>query len=354
MKSELIKWFFKNELKLVTKMQETYHGYLGIKNNPYHLEGSIWSHTKMVLDQTDKFSSIELVIIALLHDIGKVKVWKDNNITQRRSFTSHEAMSVFMSKPILEKLEKTYKFDKILVLETIAKHGSLYNYFDNGRINPKYFEKIAKSFKSKKSLEMIKNFFFCDHRGRIQEVSSVPSNLIINDFDKIIKMIDETKKETQEFSKQLIIMIGLPRSGKSTYIKNNYLRTQDVDIISRDNLIEDFGTGSTYSEKWKSFDKNGQKQIDLMLNKSFYKSIKLNKSIIIDMTNMSRKSRKKWLNDHKMKNYYKKCVLFIESKETVLSRMNDAKYISPEVINSMMCSFVYPNYNEFDCIEVIQ
>lgn len=356
MKNKLIEWLIENETDLVLEMQETFHGYMGIEDNPYHMEGSIWTHTKMVMDQADKFNTIELYIAAMLHDIGKVKVWEDKPESKRRRFTSHEAVSTFMAKPILEKLQETYIFDKMAVLETIAKHGSLYNYFTDGRINPKHFEKIASSFKSKKALEMLKDFYYCDHEGRIQEVPSAPIEYVINDFDTIIKMIDDTYKGTQVLpSKQVTVLIGTPRSGKSTYVANKYPNGTAgfVDVISRDDLVEEYGEGKTYSEKWKSLSKEGQKDIDKKLQEKFHSSGKIGNSMIIDMTNMSRKSRRKWLTDNKLKDYYKKAVLVLVDKETVMSRMNDEKYIPEGVIDSMMCSFVYPDYNEFDHIEVL-
>jgi hypothetical protein len=47
-------------------------------------------------------------------------------------------------------------------------------------------------------------------------------------------------------------------------------------------------------------------------------------------------------------------VLLIESKETVIGRMNQEKNIPEYVIDSMMKSFTFPDYEEFDVIEVLQ
>lgn len=68
---------------------------------------------------------------------------------------------------------------------------------------------------------------------------------------------------------KIIIMMGFPGSGKSTFVKSNY---PDYIIINQDEL------GSK------------EKCIDLA-----YKLLKRDKSIVIDRTNITRKQRKIWL-----------------------------------------------------------
>lgn len=346
-KAELVTWFKKYEPELFKEMLEVHHGYMGIEPNPYHLENEIWKHTEMVLDQAMKFNSLEILISALLHDIGKVKVYEDNHEKHRRSFINHEAMSVFMAEPILNELQKTYKFNKELVLKTIAFHGSLYNYFKDGRINPKYFLKISKMFKIQE-LEMLRDFYVCDHEGRIQEVQKGDINDVIKDFNTIIKMIPSSTTNTVT-DKFLVVLVGPPRVGKSYF--TNTLKNDSV-IISRDNLVEKYGTGNSYSEKWRSLTQEDQKNIDKELMRNFHNATKAQKNVIIDMTNMSGKSRKKWISDPKVKNYFKIAEVFIKPKEVLMSRMTPEKNIPEKVIDSMMRSFVFPNYSDFNKIIV--
>jgi putative nucleotidyltransferase with HDIG domain len=87
--------------------------------SPYHPEGDVLTHTRMLLDDLRE-PDPALAWAALLHDIGKpVTVhWNDRG---RRAFTRHEAVGAEMSEAILERL----RFPKRLteqVVELVAKH----------------------------------------------------------------------------------------------------------------------------------------------------------------------------------------------------------------------------------------
>ena len=344
-KTELVKWFKTNEPNLYKEMNECSHGYMGVEPNPYHLENEIWKHTDMVLAEAEKFHSAEILISALLHDIGKVRVWVDMPELKRRRFTNHEAMSVFMAEPILDKLQKTHAFDKEIVLKIIGFHGSLYNYFNKDGINPKYFSKISKMF-TRYELEMLRDFYVCDHKGRIQEVQEGDIRDVINNFNTIISTIkpNETKIIPDL---TLTLLVGPPRAGKSTFLSE---QKTTATVISRDNLVMKYGEGNSYSEKWKSLSTETQKRIDEELMKNFHEATKARKSVVVDMTNMSAKSRRKFLNDNKVKNYFKVAEVFIEPKEVLMSRMTSEKNIPEKVIDSMLKSFVFPSHLEFDKI----
>lgn len=346
-KTELTTWFKTNEPELYKEMFATEHGYMGMEPNAYHMEGSVGVHTEMVMKQAMNFHMLEIMIAAQLHDIGKTKVWEDRHDSRRRRFTNHEAVSVFMAKPILEKLQETYIFDAEMVLKIIGFHGSLYNYFADGRINPKHFQKIASMF-NRCELQMLRDFYVCDHEGRIQEIPKGNIEDVVSDFNTIINSIEyEGTKIISD--KKLTVLIGLPRSGKSTFLAD--FVTNET-IVSRDNLVMKHGVGDTYSEKWKSLDDATQKLIDKELMEGFHTATKEGKSVIVDMTNMSKKSRRKWLNDNKVKLYFKVAQVFIEPKEVLMSRMTVDKNIPEKVIDSMSRSFVFPDYSEFNQIVV--
>lgn len=114
--------------------------------------------------------------------------------------------------------------------------------------------------------------------------------------------------------------------------------------------MESIGVGGTYSEKWDSVADEGQRQIDRALQEDFNKALKDGSNIIIDMTNMSKKSRRKWIAN--AKDYHKVARVFIEDTETLLSRNSPKKTISRGLTESMQRRFVMPTYDEFDTIEI--
>jgi len=335
----ILKYNFKD---LYQSMQNTQHGYNNKLPNPYHLEGNILAHTEMVLTEVvNRYNSdTELMLTALLHDIGKPSCTEDNLDTNHRSFKNHEAISTFMAKPILEVFTSHISFNPETVLKLIALHGSLYNFLTPTGIPKKHWPKIASMFKEDIPLfRKVIKFYECDHYGRIQEVPE--------DISKVLEDLNNIYT-TLLSPKALTLLIGPPRAGKTTWV-NKYITTAVV--ISRDAYVEAIGTGETYSEKWSSLSSKDHQHIDQLIQNDFNKAIKENKHIVIDMTNMSKKSRRKWLAN--AKNHLKIAKVFIEDTDTLLLRNTPDKSISRKVIESMQRRFVIPTYDEFDIIDFI-
>ena len=350
---DIIQTFADKHPNLHQKMKEVDHAYDGKGVNIHHLEGSVWTHTMMVMKEASDASKVQK-LAALCHDIGKAYVYKDMHETKRRRFTNHEAVSTFYTKEVLESYDITLN-EKERVLKIVSQHGSLYNFFKNGRIPKENYQKLANRFKYSDFADLAE-FYKYDHQGRFYTDESHNDKGIYDDFNEIldvmeIKQIDSEVQKVQKVqkTKTITILIGPPRSGKSTYVSN--LKNPGY-IISRDAYVEIVGKGSTYSEKWTSLSESDQKLIDKELQESFQEVLKKGYDIIVDMTNMSKKSRKKWLSDSRIKDYTKEAVVFIESPSCLMSRNTPQKSIPLEVTQSMIQRFVFPNYEEFDTITI--
>ena len=101
-------------------------------------------------------------------------------------------------------------------------------------------------------------------------------------------------------------LVGLPGSGKSTWAKEKKEKL-NASVISTDYYIEQeaLRNKKTYSEVYHKYISQA---LDLV-EKSFKYSLKNNKNIILDQTNLSRKSRIDKLKSVP-KNYTKICVFF--------------------------------------------
>ncbi len=151
----------------------------------------------------------------------------------------------------------------------------------------------------------------------------------------------------------VIILSGIPMSGKSTWVRENY---PDVLAISRDELVMEVAGTRDYNLAFKTVD---QKAVDKLLAKRITDAATQKVDVIIDMTNLSRKVRVKNLS-YFSSDYYKVSVVLpiLDSEEykrrNDFRSINENKFIPPFVIKSMMDSFVLPTDDEgFDKIILV-
>lgn len=155
---------------------------------------------------------------------------------------------------------------------------------------------------------------------------------------------------------RLKMLVGLPGSGKSTYIDylvKEELQNENVAIISTDNYIETKASEEdvTYSE---AFDKY-IKKASVNMKSALKDAIKFGQDIIWDQTNLTPKSRKKKL---KMipDIYFKEAIVFDVSDDVLeerLKKRGDAtgKVIPSHVLDNMKDGFLMPTLEEgFDKI----
>lgn len=149
---------------------------------------------------------------------------------------------------------------------------------------------------------------------------------------------------------EVILMVGLPGSGKSTYI-NKYFKTDYV-IISSDDLIQEKADelGKTYDDVFSDYIGDASKYANILLDKA----IKDRKNIIIDKTNMSKKARNRVLSRIPT-DYTKTAIVFNVDTEVLLNRITTrnktGKTISMNVLFDMQRNYDEPTISEgFDKI----
>lgn len=136
----------------------------------------------------------------------------------------------------------------------------------------------------------------------------------------------------------VIILIGPPLSGKSTWIRENF---PDTHVICRDEILMDVYGSRNYTE---AFNKVNQKEVDRVLHQSLVDANKEKKNVIVDMTHMGSKRRKQNLN-YFTNDYYKLGVIFpILSDEEYVRRNQkrideENKNIPMSVIKGMISTY---------------
>lgn len=166
-----------------------------------------------------------------------------------------------------------------------------------------------------------------------------------------MKLQDLKYKLSNSNDNHVIVMVGVPLSGKTTLIKE-LLKVTDFDIISRDDIVMGLGNGRNYQDSFKYVN---QKEVDRLLREEIYNLGKLNTNVIIDMTNLGSKRRKLHLSY--FPNHTKIALVITPPKIEILLKRNDnrfekeGKFISIGVISDMLKNFKYPSKEEgFDFI----
>jgi tRNA uridine 5-carbamoylmethylation protein Kti12 len=152
---------------------------------------------------------------------------------------------------------------------------------------------------------------------------------------------------------ELIMLAGIPTSGKSSYTKTLLSQPywENAVVLSTDDYIQRVAEkrGKTYDEVFKA---TIGEATDFMWEQLKF-AIHEGRDIIVDRTNLTKKTRKQFLS--KVPNHCKKSAVYFEiSLKEALERNKhrEGKMIPEKVLKSMYHSFEIPNNTEnFDAIE---
>ena len=154
------------------------------------------------------------------------------------------------------------------------------------------------------------------------------------------------------FIPELVMLCGIPCSGKSTYVNKllTYEYWKDAIILSTDNYIEEQAKrlGMTYNEVFQDCIDEATRQLEM----SFVGAKEEGKRIIWDQTNLSIKTRKKKLT--KVPSIYKRTVVWFQvDLEEALKRngTREGKFIPESILKRMYHQFEVPTLEEgFDFV----
>jgi putative nucleotidyltransferase with HDIG domain len=334
----LVNWFIKNYPDEYKTMLGTNHYVDPLEPNPFHIEGSVWTHTLMVMTWIEaKFGEVQnvmsvLLTAGLLHDLGKpiAKEYKEATDTKgaRHSFGGHEGISTLKAIGILKNLQKDFpEVYTLNVVEDIIKVISLHGcHIDSGE------ERLD---------ELLTYFREADKRGAVRNVDE-------NIFSQYKpRHFARTYTETIT-DKELVMMVGYPCSGKSHYVATHF---PNHVVVSRDNFMQEYTNqykaGLTYNEAYIFVheDKDFLQQFNNEFNNHVNNMSKENK-VVVDMSMSSLSSRRKMIN--RFSNHKLKCVVMLTDETTIKHRNKNrnGKFIKESVFSTMGKSFVMPVLKE--------
>lgn len=165
-------------------------------------------------------------------------------------------------------------------------------------------------------------------KGRLQDSSSVYGSC----YEKFMNL-------------DAYILIGAPGSGKSTHGKNMVAANPAIVRLCPDEFRAKFGTGENdQSVSNQAFGATRQGMRDALTE---------GKSVLIDATNMYRKTRKDFLDIAKDFNAKTIAIVFEATKETLLERniqrgLAGGRNVPEDVIDKMLGRYERPNELEFN------
>lgn len=355
MSDNLYERFVLNCDDLVYGMKNTNH-YCDAIPNPYHLENDVWTHTTMVYSNADNYLGnlgLALKLTALFHDIGKIytrELSKKHN--DRVHFFGHPGSSALRSLEFFDRLGITDKSTIALTHFLISNHHEYMDILSDPRPSrvKDMYNRCGEYYTAKTLLNQMIN----DANGRITSENNHIFEGDILDELELCRMPFE-KEGTYDYyadeRPELVVMIGLPCSGKSN-ASITETRTADYHRVSRDDIVMELGGKSGYNECWDSVD---HKQVDRIYNKRLIDAMRSFEDVLVDETNLSRKSRRRF---KQFRNYKKRAVVLMTSFDECLRRntertVRENKHIPLEVYLRMEKSYMTPGYDEFDMIDYL-
>jgi predicted kinase len=145
----------------------------------------------------------------------------------------------------------------------------------------------------------------------------------------------------------IFVLVGLPGSGKSTWVESLRGRMEFV-YLSTDTHLEDYAktNGVSYNDAFSQFIGEADGKMKAMARQAFSD----NANIVWDQTNLSTKKRAKILNQTP-KNYRKVAVVFKVDDDELSKRLDNryketGKFISKSIIDTMRTTFQEPSTQE--------
>lgn len=322
---------------------ELIEGLKNCKQDPeWHAEGNVYIHTKMVYNELlsiikdEELSDDEIQILkyaVILHDIGKPKctTLEDGHIRQH----GHSRLGYHMALELLHHKPNNFRYEVAMLIKNHGNPGWLIE--EENCV----YEVVKTSYLCNIKLLLI--LVEADIKGRI---SGDKSNFFLSiDYfkelaieydcyenkcnlikDNITKYCYLKRKShfltdnVYDYTKsKVIIMSGLPGSGKDTYINENL---KDMNIISLDDL--------RIKNKIKHGDKKGQGRV-IQEAKQLAKNY-LNKGIdfVWNSTNTTKQMRSKLIDMFDVYDAYITIVYIDKDLQTILKQNRSRKDTIPE------------------------
>ncbi len=344
------------------------------QNPKYHAEGNVWIHTKMVCEclvKDEEFQTLaerqrqELFLAALFHDVGKIPTTKLEN----RDWISPNHATVGANM-VREKFWREYgvcgtkdlqNFRETVCL-LIRYHMMVPHLIETNRPEQRLIRIAANGeLASDCSLNLLFALSKADCEGRISESrqDGEETVFLMADIAKDLDCYDKPKCFLSHFTElaylsgrnvtpetelyndtvcEVIIMCGLPGTGKDTYIKTAY---PDYPIVSLDDIRREYNISPV----------GNQQEVARIAKERAKQLLRKKKSFIWNATSITPDIRSKLVSLFTGYNAYVKMV-FLETdyQENLYRNKNRKDMVPSSVIDKMLAKLTPPE--RFEAHEV--
>ena len=357
----LLNMVFDNEIKKMEGCEQ---------DEEWHSEGNVWNHTKMVLEslvkdkewqeETERDSSMTF-LAALLHDIGKVPKTK-KSIDGHIVSIGHASKGARMTRCILSKMHMPI-VEREKIVQMVLMH-----------MIPSRFTLLSES-EAKKSVirgsmgtpcNLLSLVARADVKGRMaldkkNDESSLENIELFREFCRENNCFTEPFVFKNEYSRfmyfrkddlwpqtdlydplefEVVMMSGLPGSGKDHYIKSNL---SHLPVLSLDEV----------RARLKGYSGADQGEVMVQSWEEAKELLRKKQPFVFNATNITRFFRRKWI-DLFYKYGARTKIIYIEpSIETILKQNGNREGSVPEdVIYRLFDKMDMPNLTEAHVLEI--
>jgi predicted kinase len=357
-----------------------------VEDSQWHREANVAVHTEMCLafyDENFTFQRTErqrlMTCVALtFHDFGKPEaeevVGRDDG-THYRRYAGHEPVSanefisfVCSNTAVRDMLLAVLTWEDIRAIKVMIEHHLPYGL--KNETKRRDLRTMLQYTLGDEGMVAFYDMLMSDCNGRISDDHETKRQNVwtwIHDFHKV----QHDHRPTINVGPVMYVMVGPVGVGKTTYVEKLRETWPDLIVVSEDDYRMQFAIdhfNDIDSAEWPRMDAKTQyatawqfcfdhaKEYDKYARAQLEAAVKTGRTVVIDRTNQTKKSRGMWISAGKQHRYIIRSVEFFISEGAMHARQKsrpdkDVPYHRAHMIYTAITTPMYPT--EVDDFEVV-